>query len=58
MINITAENLAKLWHETCEEIGPKQPLPKIILPWEDLDEDQKKMKIAIAASILAKLEKM
>lgn len=52
---MTAQQLAHLWHNTCEVLGPEHNI--YILKWDELPEDQKKHKIAVAEDVLRTLRK-
>lgn len=51
-----AEELAKLLHVSCEEVGPEQDPPKLVLPWHELPDWMKKTKIAVATRALKTIE--
>jgi hypothetical protein len=46
------KKLARLWHEVCEDLGPDHSLPTVVLPWNELSEEQVELKIKVAAEVL------
>jgi hypothetical protein len=56
---MTAEELAKLFHETYEELAPDfgySTRKSSAVPWEDVPEPNKSLMIAVAEKVLEKIE--
>lgn len=56
---ITAEELAKLFHDTYEELAPNYGYTtrrSSAVPWEDVPEPNKSLMIAVAKRVLEKIE--
>jgi hypothetical protein len=55
---MTAEELARLFHETYERLAPEfdyETKPESATPWDDVPESNKRLMIATAAEVLRKL---
>jgi hypothetical protein len=58
---MTAEELAKLFHETYEELAPNYGYTtrrSSAVPWEDVPEPNKSLMIAVAKRVLEKIEEL
>jgi hypothetical protein len=56
---MTAEELAKLFHETYEKLAPNYGYTtrrSSAVPWEDVPEPNKSLMIAVAKRVLEKIE--
>jgi len=56
---MTAEELAKFFHETYEELAPNYGYTtrrSSAVPWEDVPEPNKSLMIAVAKRVLEKIE--
>jgi hypothetical protein len=55
---VTAEELARLFHETYERLAPQydyETREESATPWEDVPENNKRLMIATCAEVLKKL---
>jgi hypothetical protein len=57
---MTAEELARLFHETYERLAPQydyETRPESATPWDEVPEHNRKLMIATAAEVLRKLDR-